>query len=267
MFASTAFLSNICGLIIDIDGVLWRGTEVLPGVPEFFRFLRARGIRFIIASNNSSRPAAETIARLARIGVAVSESELLTSAEATALYLPRIAPRGSSVYLVGGLGIARALKHAGYRLVSKNAAVVVVGLDLNLTYAKLKRAVLEIQGGAKFIGTNPDKTFPGEEGFAPGAGAILAAIQAATSVAPIVIGKPERAMFDVALEKLDAEPPCVAMLGDRLDTDIEGAHNVGLKTILVLSGVTSRVMLTRSRITPDLVCADIHALHQLWDAQ
>jgi len=260
----SAHLSSIRALIIDIDGVLWRGAQAIPGVAEFFAFLRARNIRHLIASNNSARPASDIVKRLARLGAPITEDQVLTSAEATALYLPRLAPRGARVFLVGGLGIARALTHAGYRLVQERAEIVVVGLDPNFTYTKLKQATREIRRGAKFIGTNPDKTFPGEEGLAPGAGAMLAAIEAATDVMPIIIGKPARAMFEIALEKLQAAPSETAMLGDRLDTDIAGAQGVGLKTILVLSGVTTREMLKQASITPDAIFEDILALHHAW---
>ncbi len=261
-----AFLQGIRALIIDLDGVLWRGRQAFPGVADFFELLRARGLRFIVASNNSSRPTSDIVERLKRLAVAIREDEILTSAEATALYLPRLVQRDARIFLVGGIGIARALIHAGYHLVEEEADVVVAGLDLNLTYSKLRRATLEISRGAKFIGTNADTTYPGEHGIAPGAGAILAALQVATGVAPIVIGKPERAMFDVAVERLAVPREAVAMLGDRLDTDIEGAQRAGLKSILVLSGITTPEMLADSRIIPDAIFADVGALLETWKA-
>jgi 4-nitrophenyl phosphatase len=259
-------LSAIRALVVDIDGVLWRGTRVMNGVAEFFDFLHARGIRFIIATNNSARPASDVVERLAQIGARVSESEVLTSAEATARYLPRLVPRGARVFIVGGEGIANALARAAFEIVPENADVVVVGLDPQLTYAKLKRASLEIRRGARFVGTNRDKTLPTEEGVVPGAGAILAAIHAATDTTPIVVGKPERAMFDIAVEQLQTPREFVAMLGDRLDTDIEGAQRAGLKSILVLSGVTTRELWQASRIKPDWVFEDVRALTREWQA-
>jgi 4-nitrophenyl phosphatase len=165
---------------------------------------------------------------------------------------------------VGGTGIATALEQAGYVLVDKHADVVVVGVDFDLTYAKLKNATLEIRRGAKFVGTNADRTFPGTEGLIPGAGAILAALEAATDIRPFVIGKPEPAMFEMALEKMHADPASTAVLGDRLDTDIEGAQRVGLVSILVLTGVTNRVMLEKSRIRPNLVFENLAELQRTW---
>lgn len=263
----TDCLSRLCEircLVIDADGVLWYGRQVLPGVRAFLEFLHVRGVRYIVASNNSARPASDLIERVAQLGAHIDESRVLTSADATALYLPRILAPGGRVLLVGGEAIRQALTLAGYQLVEQNAEVVVVGLDLSLTYEKLKRATLEIRRGAKFVGTNADKTFPATEGLAPGAGSILAALIAATDVEPIVIGKPARAMFDLAVEKMQGDRATTAMLGDRLDTDIEGAQHAGLKSILVMTGVTSPEILASSTIRPDWVFKDLPALVKAW---
>jgi 4-nitrophenyl phosphatase len=257
-------LDSIRALIIDVDGVLWRGSFSMPGVPAFFDFLSAHKIAFIIATNNAARPASEIIERLAAMGVRIDESQVLTSSEATALYLRHIAPRGARVLVVGGEGLTNAMARAGYDLVEKDAEVVVAGLDMSVTYDKLKRAALEIRRGAKFVGTNADKTLPSAEGDIPGAGAIIAAIQAATDVAPLIIGKPERAMFDIAVEQMHAARETTAMLGDRLDTDIEGAKRAGLKSILVMTGVTTRESLAQSRVQPDFVFENLDALREMW---
>ena len=257
-----AFLKTIKALIIDIDGVLWHGKQPLPGVPEFFDFLRAHQISFIIATNNSARPASDVTNRLKRMGVSIDDSKILTSAEATALSLPRIAPNAKRVYVVGGEGLMTALERADYQIVDEDADAVIAGLDPTLTYEKLKIATREIRRGAKFIGSNSDKTFPLEDGVAPGAGAILAAIQTATDVAPIVIGKPERAMFDIAIEKMSAARESTAILGDRLDTDIEGGKRAGLKSILVMTGVTTREILASSSIKPDWIFDNLDALRE-----
>ena len=251
-------------LVIDVDGVLWLGRQALPGVPAFFDFLRHHQISFVIATNNATRPASEVIDRLATIGVSIDESHVLTSAKATALFLPRVAPRSARVLLVGSEELAKELASAGYQLVDQNADVVVAGLDLALTYEKLKRAALEVRRGATFVGTNGDKTYPTDEGLIPGAGTILAALQAATDVAPIVVGKPERAMFDIALEKMGVPREATATLGDRLDTDIEGGQRAGLRSILVLTGVVTREALAQSTIRPDFVFENLDALREAW---
>ncbi len=260
-------LAGIRHLIIDIDGVLWHGKQVLPGVPGLFAFMQAHGIRYIIATNNSARPGSEIVDRLARIGVRIADGDVLTSAQATAMYLPRVAPRGARVLVVGGQGLLDAITQAGYQIVDEDAAVVVAGVDFGLTYDRLKRATREIRHGATFVGTNGDKTYPGDDGLAPGAGAVLAAIQAATDVDPIVIGKPQRAMFDLAVEKMGAERASTAMLGDRLDTDIQGAQRAGLRSILVMTGVTSPSELAASSVRPDWVFDDVVALEQAWQAE
>jgi 4-nitrophenyl phosphatase len=257
-------LSSLRALIIDVDGVLWHGDRALPGVRAFFDFLRARQMTFVIATNNSARPASEIVERLAALGVRVAESEVLTSAHATALYLPRIAPRGARVLVIGGKGLEDEIAGAGYWLVDQNADVVVAGIDWTLTYEKLKRAALEIRHGARFIGTNADKTYPGAEGIIPGTGAILAALQAATDVEPTVIGKPARAMFDLAVERMGQAREATAMLGDRLDTDIAGAQQAGLRSILLLTGVTTRQALAHSKVQPDWVFEHLDALRETW---
>ncbi len=257
-------LETIRALIVDIDGVLWHGKQPLPGVPAFFDFLCAREIAFIIATNNSARPASDITNRLKRMGINVDQDKILTSAEATARSLPRIVPNAKRVLVVGGEGLVAALTQADYQIVDQDADAVVAGIDIALTYEKLKRASREIRRGAKFVGSNSDKTFPLEDGVAPGAGAILAAIQTATDVAPIVIGKPERAMFDIAIEKMHATRETTAMLGDRLDTDIDGANRAGLKSILVMTGVTSSEILARSSIKPNWIFENLDSLRVEW---
>ncbi len=265
MVALPISLRDIRSLVIDADGVLWHGRQDLPGVSAFFEFLYRRGIRYVVASNNSARPAADLLDRAARQGAQIDRSHVLTSADATALYLPRLVAPGGRVYLIGGEAISQALTKSGYLLVNENADAVVVGLDTSLTYEKLKRATLEIRRGASFVGTNADRTYPGTEGLIPGAGSILAALETATDVKPVIIGKPARAMFDLAIEKMGGQPATTAMLGDRLDTDIEGAQRAGLKTILVLTGVTSQETLAQSTIRPDWVFPNLPALIAAWE--
>jgi 4-nitrophenyl phosphatase len=258
-------LANLRGLVIDLDGVLWRGKERLPGVAEFFDFLMAREMRFLIATNNASRTREDFAAQVNAIGGRVSPEQMLTSSVATARYLTHVLPRGAKILPVGEEGLIRALAEAGFTLVERGADAVVAGIDRTLTYDKLRRATLDIRAGAKFIGTNPDKTLPTEEGSVPGAGSILAALETASGVTPTVIGKPARPMFDIALEMLGTPRGQTAMLGDRLETDILGAQQAGLKSILVLTGITTRELLAASDIQPDFVCDDLVALRRTWE--
>lgn len=257
-------LRPIENLIIDMDGVLYQGDKALPGVREFFAFLRARSIRFLLATNNSTRTAQQYVDKLARMRVEVALSEVLTSSQAMAMYLETLAPPGTKVYVIGEEGLETAVRERGYIISGDGAEFVVVGLDRRLTYKKLKVATLLIRKGARFIGSNPDKTLPTEEGFIPGAGAIQAALEASTGVAPTIIGKPERTIFELALAKMGSDQEDTAIIGDRLDTDVLGGYNAGLTTILVLSGATTRQDVDSAPIKPDLVFENISHLHQVW---
>ena len=257
-------LHEIRNLIIDMDGVLYRGNAPMPGLTDFFAFMRQRGIRFMLATNNSSRTPAEYVAKLAGMGVTVSPHDVLTSGVATAEYLAGIASAGTRVYVIGAESLAETMREHGFVVSDQDAAFVVVGMDTQVTYDKLRRATLLIRAGARFIGTNPDKTFPSEEGIVPGNGAILAAIEAATGVTPLTIGKPEPTLFQMALKRMSADAAHTAVLGDRLETDILGGINASLLTILVLSGVVTREELAGSEVQPDLVFEDIDHLRQAW---
>jgi len=257
-------LITIRHLIIDMDGVLYRESDAIPGLVDFFGFLRQRDTRFVLATNNSTRTPAQYVEKMAGMGVQITPADLITSAQATAAYLREISPPGTPVYAVGQVGLTTALQEAGFVLDSRRVEFVVAGLDVHLTYEKLKTATLLIHRGARFIGTNPDVTLPTAEGLAPGAGAILAAIQASTGVAPTVIGKPEPTMFQQAMARLGAAPADTAALGDRLETDILAAQRTGILSLLVLSGVTDRALLAESEVQPDLVFEDIADLRKKW---
>jgi 4-nitrophenyl phosphatase len=254
-------------LIIDMDGVLYHGNEPIPGGREFLDFLRQIGIRFLLLTNNSTLTVKQYVAKLARMGIPVTEEDILTSAVATATYLAHRAPPGSRVFLIGEDGIRTELQKRGFVLVDDvDVAYVVVGFDRQLSYAKLTTATRAIRAGAQFIATNADKTFPSEIGLLPGAGATLAALETATDTPPLIIGKPERAIFEQALHKLNAQPQRTAVIGDGLFTDVLGGHRLGLLTILLLSGVTDERLLATASPRPDLVFPDVAALHQAWRA-
>jgi 4-nitrophenyl phosphatase len=257
-------LSTLEHLIIDMDGVLYRGSEAIPGTAEFLAFLRERGIGFVLATNNSTRTQQQYVEKLAEMGVIVREEEVLTSAMATASYLASIAPTGTRVFVVGQDGLIAALHEGGFELVDDNAEFVVAGMDFAFHYDRLAEATLQIRAGAQFIGTNPDRTFPSERGIMPGAGSLLAFLETATDVKPAVIGKPGTAMLEQAMAQMGAEAANTGMLGDRLETDILAGQRAGLLTLLVLSGVTDRGMLTNVEIQPDLVFRDVADLHAVW---
>jgi 4-nitrophenyl phosphatase len=264
MTTSLEILRTTHYLIIDMDGVLYRGREVIPGAGDLIRFLRDREISFILATNNSTRTPMQYVARLAQMGIVVEAEELLTSAQATAGYLASVARPGARLFVVGQDGLREALREAGFALAEEEAEYVAVGMDFNICYERLAQATLLIRAGAVFVGTNPDTTFPSERGIVPGAGSLLAFLEAATGVTPTVIGKPATAMFEQALARMAAEPACTAVVGDRLETDILAGQRAGLATLLVLSGVTDEALLSAAQIRPDLVFRDVADLHAQW---
>jgi len=257
-------LSSFRYLITDMDGVLWRGREPMPGLIEFFKFLRQRDIRFVCATNNASTSAERLAERLQGWGADVRPEEIVTSSTATADYLEAILPRGTRLYVIGMEGLRVALEQKGFVLAEEDVAAVVVGIDWNVTYNHFKRAALNIRAGAKFIGTNGDRTFPNPEGIVPGNGALLALIETATDVKPFVIGKPSPTLYQMALKRLGAVEAQTLVLGDRMETDILGAVLLGLKSALVLSGVTTREQLAASDYQPDWVFDNIADLQRQW---
>jgi 4-nitrophenyl phosphatase len=258
-------LSEIKALVCDMDGVLWKGDIALAGMAEFFAFLHFRQILFVLATNNAGKHPTDYLAKLARLDVPDIETwQIITSSTATADYLRGIYPQGTRLFVIGNSGLPQVLQEAGFVMADENVAAVVVGIDSEFSYAKAKKATLLIRNdGAAFIGTNPDLTYPSPEGLIPGAGSIIGMIELATEVQPILIGKPARAMFDVAVQRLGTNPHETLMLGDRLNTDIEGAANVGLQTALVLTGVSQRENI--GLVQPSYIFDDLPALIEAWE--
>lgn len=258
-------LSGIRHLVVDMDGVLWRGDKPMPDLKEFFAFLRRRDIGFALATNNSSRTPEQYVEKLARFGIEVPVEAILTSSQVAAAYLADQAPPGTCVYAVGQEGVRRALEERGFVLTEHEADIVVVGWNTDLVWDDLATAALLIHKGARFIGTNPDVSYPTERGPVPGNGAQLAALEVTTGVAPIVTGKPEPQMYEQAMRRMDARPESTAVIGDRLDTDLAGGVRLGLTTVLVLSGIATKADVATALIKPDVVCADIGELVRVWE--
>ena len=257
-------LGKIRAVVSDMDGVLWRGDKPMPGLIEFFAFLRERDIHFILATNNATRTARQYADKLASHGVTVSEAEILPSCDVVSDYLVTIAKPGTRVFVVGEAALADSLAARGFVVSQDEAEFVVAGLDRQVTYAKVAQATRLIRNGAKFIGTNPDKTWPSETEITPGAGAVLAFIEAAADVKPFIVAKPEPVMFQQALARLGTRPEETVMIGDRLETDIEGGNRAGLKTILVLSGISTAADVEQTGIRPDWTFRDIGELTLVW---
>jgi 4-nitrophenyl phosphatase len=258
------------GFIFDMDGVLYRGKLVLPGVEDLFNALALRGIPFLLATNNSMATPASYVKRMAEMGVTVTEDDIQTSATATRDFMmdDDTIPKDAAILPVGMPALGEQLAMGTtYRILADDdpatdADVVVAGLDLTFTYEKMRRATEAIEHGAKFIATNADDRLPTETGYQPGAGAIVAGIERATHVTPVVVGKPEPLMMIKGVERLGCLPGEAIMVGDRLDTDIAAAHRAGLMTAFVLTGVGTRAHLAEAEVLPDYVFADLPALLQ-----
>jgi len=224
-----------------MDGVIYRGEHALPGAADLFPALQWAGVSVILVTNNSQRTAAGVVRKLEPMGIRVRTESILTSSMATARWLHEQAPEGAQVYIVGAADLAKVvLEQPGFTMDAENPDCVVVGLDTEVTYAKLRTAGLAILRGARFVATNVDASLPMEGGeIWPGAGAIVAAIQTTTGHPPdIVLGKPEPAMFLQALEILGLPRDQVLAVGDRAETDILAGKRAGLPTALVLTGIT-----------------------------
>lgn len=247
-------------LLLDLDGVLYRGDEAVPHAGQAMATLRDAGARVVFLTNNSSRTPERVAAKLRGLGFAAAPSEVVTSALATADLLA--SRGGGTAFAIGGEGVARALAEAGIGLLDgepEQADLVVVGIDEDLTYAKLRTACVLVQRGARLVATNGDRTFPAPGGMLwPGAGALVAALAAATGVEAEIVGKPYAPLFETALRRAGGTRPLV--IGDRLDTDIAGARALGWHSMLVLTGVSTEGDLAGSPFRPSYVAQDLTAL-------
>jgi 4-nitrophenyl phosphatase len=252
-------LATLETLLIDGDGVLWRGDGALPGLHHFYDVLKARGMRWALLTNNNTRTVDQYLAKLDGLGIEAETNQIFSSSTATADYLLKRYGPGTAVHAVGMRGVTETLKDAGFsvstgeEMPEHTVAAVVAGMDREFTYAKAEVATRLILGGAEFVATNTDGTYPTPEGLSPGTGWVIGALQGASGVTPTVIGKPEAAIFTAALEAMQADKATTAMIGDRLGTDILGAQRVDIPTIGVLTGVTTPEEMASSAIQPDIV--------------
>ncbi|MEO1881473.1 MAG: HAD-IIA family hydrolase [Methylococcales bacterium] len=275
--------TDIRALIIDMDGVLWHGSSPLPGLNEFFQCIRELRIPFILATNNSSLTQDQYLAKLQGMGIGVARNEILTSSMATASYLKeRVKASETTLYVIGEAGLRTPLSEEGFKLIhidklsdcdpeKLKADYVICGLDRALSWEKMAIATLYLRAGAEFIATNADTSLPLEVGTVPGNGATLAALQAASGMTPTVIGKPQAIMYQQAIKFLGVAKESTIAIGDRLDTDILGAVNAGIRSIMVLTGISAEQDLQQINYQPSWVMADLptitHALQQCHDVE
>lgn len=255
----------IRGLILDMDGVLWKDATPIGDLSRIFDRIRSAGLKAVLATNNATLTVDQYIKKMAGFGVVIEPWQVVTSGLATAETLNKAFPQKGVVFVVGENGLTAALREAGFTPITDPedatpAVAVVAGFDRSLTYQKLSRAMRDIRSGARFYGTNPDVTFPTPDGLVPGAGSIIAALQAATGQQPVVIGKPAPAMFRLCAGRMQLDMADVLVVGDRLETDIAGAQAVGARSAVVLSGVSSREQAEAWKPKPTLVAADLSTL-------
>src|SRR5215469_16194116 len=225
--------------LMDMDGVLIRGTQVIPGAAEFISRLRSREKPFLILTNNSLYTPRDLQDRLSHAGLDVPAEALYTSALATAQFLHRQCP-GGKAYVIGEAGLTTALHDVDYVLTEQDPDYVVLGETHSYSFQRLTQAIRLVAAGARFIATNPDVVGPAEEGLVPATGAVAALISEATGVRPYFVGKPNPLMMRSALRQLGAHSETAVMIGDRMDTDIRAGTEAGMRTVLVLTGVTTR---------------------------
>lgn len=227
------------GFICDMDGVIYHGNHLLPGVPEFVNWLKSENKNFLFLTNSSERSPKELQQKLKRLGLDVDESHFYTSALATATFLASQCPHGSA-YVIGEPGLINALYDVGFSMNEVNPDYVVIGDTRAYSFEKIELATFLVNKGAKLIGTNPDLTGPTEKGFVPATKALTAPIELATGMQAYFVGKPNPLMMRHALKKLGCRAEETAIIGDRMDTDIIAGIETEIDTVLVLSGVTDR---------------------------
>lgn len=251
-------LTGIRSLILDMDGVLWREPEPIGDLPRIFDRINKAGLKVLMATNNASRTPQQHLEKISSYGIPNLEPwQVVSSIDATGAYLAHKYAKGSHIFVVGEQPLVDVIESQGFIVTPDNAVAVVAAIDRGLTFKKLSEAALLIRAGADFIGTNPDRSFPTPMGLVPGAGAIQALLQTATDVPPLIMGKPNPAMYELAMQRLGTRPAETLVVGDRAETDIEGAQAIGCRTALVLSGVTTEEQALKWRPAPDLIAKDL----------
>ena len=231
--------------VFDLDGVIWRGDSIIAGAAAAVAALQARGCRAMFASNNSTRTPQYFADKLGKLGIQATPADIVTSTTVTASYLRARFPAGGRIYIVGEDGLRTQLESAGFEVTQRNSGdleeviAVVAGLAREFCYADLARAQTYILGGALFVATNRDATFPVENGVLPGAGAVISALETASGQTPATMGKPEPTMLRQIVADAGLQSDEVVMVGDRLDTDIACAHRAGIASVWVATGVVN----------------------------
>lgn len=252
-------IRNKQGYLIDMDGVIYHGKQLLDGAAEFVRWLESEGKRYLFLTNASSFTPLGLQDRMGRMGLDIDVSKFYTSALATAQFLKNQSP-GCSAYVIGDLGLTSALEAVGITLNDVDPDYVVVGETRDYTYDKIARAIAFVRAGAKLIAAHPDMTSPSEQGLIPAARALVAPIELAAERKAYFIGKPNALMMRTGLTLLGAHSSEAAMIGDRMDTDIIAGIETGLTAVLVLSGVSTLEMVKTYPYRPNHILNNVGEL-------
>ena len=256
--------ANIRGLILDMDGVLWADPAPIGNLPNIFARFKELGLSVAMATNNSTGTVDQFVERLSSFGVQVEPWQVITSSLAVANMMSKQLPYGAPVFAIGESGLQQALKTANFELLSvedaEKAEAVVIGLDRQINFAKMREATLLVRNGKPFFATNPDRTFPTPRGQIPGAGAWISVIVTAADKQPVYAGKPFPYMLQLALERIGTAKEETLVVGDRLETDIAGGQALGAPTALVLTGVSNLAQAQAWMPRIDIVAESLSAL-------
>ncbi|MDF1510173.1 TIGR01457 family HAD-type hydrolase [Robertmurraya sp. DFI.2.37] len=240
------------GYLIDLDGTMYKGTELIHEAAEFVKQLKSLNIPYLFVTNNSSRTPAQVAEKLRAFSIPTEDEQVFTTSQATANYIYDL-NKDASIYVIGEEGIQTAIAEKGFRLAEENADVVVVGIDREISYEKLAVACLAVRNGATFISTNGDIAIPTERGLLPGNGSLTSVITVSTQTQPVFIGKPESIIMEQALAVLGTTKEETIMVGDNYDTDILAGINAGMDTLLVHTGVTKKEHLPSIKVKPTYI--------------
>ncbi len=254
---------SLKALILDMDGVLWKQAEPIGDLPNIFKKVKEKGLRVALVTNNATLTVQQYVDKLAKFGVKLEPDQIINSPQAVSYYLRKHYPTGSKVYIIGEAGLREEVIKDGYTIAERDVVAMVVGMDWQLNFEKLCRATLNIRSGAEFIATNGDRTFPTPEGLVPGVGAILSLLETASGQKPLILGKPEPILYEIAMNHLQVTPSESLIVGDRLETDILGAQKIGSLSAVVLSGVSSMSDVEKWNPPPDFICQDLEELIDL----
>ncbi|QDU79085.1 putative hydrolase YutF [Polystyrenella longa] len=250
------------GYLIDMDGVLYRGSKLIPGADHFVKQLLARDIPFMFLTNNSQRTRRDMVAKLGRMGIQVEEKHIFTCAMATARFLAHQKP-GGTAFVIGEGGLLAALHRNGYAVVDHKPDYVVIGEGRTFNLEQVEAAVNMVQEGAKLIATNMDPNCPTQNGIRPGCGAMVSMVEKATGVEAFSVGKPSPIMMRAARKELGLTTAETTMIGDTMETDILGGVQLGFNTVLVLSGGTKKEDLQEYAYRPDVIVDSLAEYTQL----